>query len=410
MPRILVTLVMRSSIYDHMEEIMNFQHFQVINENSNFDEIKVIGMDIQKEGKNYHIIGMTRKAKEAFLYVLETPQYLLNQYNEEETGFLPKEKTHRVLMKESMETEKDEHFFLHVREFRNQDTCYEMAGGQAGGIKENDYLEACLLFLKMSQAGWKLSEESPFYDCSWEFLAITKIEFRGELEQLPEWNEDMELVFDTGCQRYPVEKPVLLECGKTAEIAFELENGKQAMCYINKVELHDVWAEQEQSFADLVYRERVLQRISEEEFEEMQANVYRILEEHCPRGKCYIALEYECSEENIGLNFYDKEYLDSVPIPSSGNCSSMMMRHKPEKETGIHGLKLRGEIIQKPLDKDALSLEAELFSYYTMVEKKSCKLSELVFRPRPKVLERVLTEEEKERLVSRYNLIKPESV
>ena len=87
-----------------------------------------------------------------------------------------------------------------------------------------------------------------------------------------------------------------------------------------------------------------------------------------------------------------------------------MMRHKPEKETGIHGLKLRGEIIQKPLDKDALSLEAELFSYYTMVEKKSCKLSELVFQPRPKVLERVLTEEEKERLVSRYNLIKPESV
>ena len=134
------------------------------------------------------------------------------------------------------------------------------------------------------------------------------------------------------------------------------------------------------------------------------------MEEHCPRGKCYIALEYECSEENIGLNFYDKEYLDSVPQSSSRSCSSMMMRNKPKKETGIHGLKLRGEIIQKPLDKDTENLEAELFCYYTMVEKKSCKLSELVFQPGPKVPEYILTEEEKERLVSRYNLIKPESV
>ncbi len=216
------------------------------------------------------------------------------------------------------------------------------------------------------------------------------------------------MVYDTNFQRYPVEKPALLECGKTTDIAFELEDGKQAMCYINKVELHDVWAGQEQRFADPVYRERVLQHMSEEEFEKMQEDVYRILEEHCPKGKCFIALEYECSEENIGVNFYDKEYLDSVPQPSSGSCSSMMMRNKPEKETGIHGLKLRGEMIQKPLDRDTKSLEAELFCYYTMVEKENCKLSEVMFQPGSKVPERILTEEEKESLVARYNLIKPE--
>ena len=309
-----------------------------------------------------------------------------------------------------MEEDNHQSLFLHIREFRCGERSYEVAGGQSGAFKENDYLEAYMLFIKMQQAGWKVSEESPFYHLLWEILAITTIELRDEFDSIPEWKEEIEILYDTNFKRYPVEKPVLLECGKTADIAFGLEDGKQAMCYINKIELHDIWAEQDERFADPVYRERVLQHISEEEFEKMKEDFYRILEEHCPRGKCYIALEYECSEENIGLNFYDKECLDSVPQPSSGSCSSMMMHHKPEKETGIHGLKLRGEIIQKPLDKDTESLEAELFCYYTMVEKKSCKLSELVFQLRPKVLEPILTEEEKERLVSRYSLIKPEKV
>ena len=70
------------------------------------------------------------------------------------------------------------------------------------------------------------------------------------------------------------------------------------------------------------------------------------------------------------MTFYDREYLDTLPKPSKGSATSVFMNVKPEEETGAHGLKLRGCVIQKPLDKDEKTLEAELFSYSKKVEKR----------------------------------------
>lgn len=384
---------------------MNFKYFQRLISNTEFDEIKVIGKDVKKDEQNYHIIGMTLKDKNAVLYVLEAPDYLMDRSDLEEEGpIFPEERTHRNSLKDSMERDRHRSFFLRIREFQNDDNSYGTAGAQSGALMQNDYFEAFMLFMKMNQAGWKLSEDSPFYDIPWDFLAVTNIELCDGFDSLPEWEEDMEILYDSISETYPIEKPVFLECGKTIDIEFSLEDGSTAICYINKIELIDIWASQEKRFADPDYRERMLLHMSEDELEKMKMDLYKILEEHCPRGKCFMAIEYECSDEKIGLQFYDKEYLDTVPQPSSGSCSSLMMRNKPDIENGSHGLKLRGEIIQKPLDKDAQMLEAELFAYYKMVEKKSCKLSELIYVPLPK---HVITEEEKEAVVAKYNLIKP---
>ena len=46
-----------------------------------------------------------------------------------------------------------------------------------------------------------------------------------------------------------------------------------------------------------------------------------------------------------------------------------------EEKTGMHGLPLRGAVIQKPVPKDTVSLEAELFSYSMKMEQKIEKLS-----------------------------------
>lgn len=392
---------------------MNFEYFQRLINQADYDEIKVIGRDIEKDEKQYHIMGMTLKDKKVSLHVLETPSYLCRNNEEEEVApWIRAERIHRESMKESMEEDREQSPFLHIREIKNGEKNVEIAGAQSGPLMQNDTMEVGLLFHKMSEAGWKILVDSPFYNISWEYLAVTNIELSGEFDtllELPEWNENTELVYDTAPVRYPVEMPVHLECGKTFDIEFELENGEKATCYINKVGLHDVWAGQEKRFADPVYRERVLAAMSEAEFEKMKEDFNKILEEHCPKGKCFMALEYECSEENIGLHFYDKEYLNSVPKPSSGSCSSLIMRSKPEEERGIHGFKLRGEMIQKPLDKDVTTLEAELFAYYTMVEKKTCKLADLVYIPKPEEPVHILTEEEKEALVAKYNLMKPES-
>ena len=388
---------------------MNFEYFQMLINQAEYDEIKVIGKDVEKDGQTYHVLGMSLKDKKASLYVLEATDYLHRNKEEEErvAPWIRAERTHRESMKESMEEEREQSLFLHIREIRNGEKEVEIAGAQSGGLMQNDYFEAYILFYRMSQAGWKMTSDSPFYDVAWEYLSITNIEICGEFESLlevPEWNEDTELVYDTMPVRYPIEKPAFLECGKSLDIEFELEDSKKAVCYINKIELHDVWAEQEKHFADPAYRERVLQCMSGAAFEKMKEDFHKILEEHCPRGKCFMALEYECSEENIGLHFYDKEYLDSVPKASSGSCSSLMMRNKPEKETGVHGLKLRGEMIQKPLDKDITTLDAELFSYYTMVEKKRVRVVDLVYISKTKS---VWTEEEKDAIAMKYNLVEP---
>lgn len=392
---------------------MNFEYFQRLINQADYDEIKVIGRDIEKDEQQYHIMGMTLKDKKVSLHVLETPSSLCRNNEEEEVApWIRAERTHRESMKENMEEDREQSLFLHIREIKNGEKNVEMAGAQSGALMQNDTMEAGLLFYKMSEAGWKISVDSPFYNISWKYLAVTNIEIRGEfdtLSDLPEWNEDTELTYAIMSVSYPVEAPVLLECGKTFDIEFELENGEKATCYINKVGLHDVWAGQEKRFADPEYKERVLQCMSEEEFEKMKEDFCKLLEEHCPKGKCFMALEYECSEEDVGLQFYDKEYLDSVPKPSSGSCSSLMMRNKPEEEIGLHRLKLRGEMIQKPLEKDVTTLEAELFAYYTMVEKKTCKLADLVYIPKPEEPVHILMEEEKEALVAKYNLIKPES-
>lgn len=167
-------------------------------------------------------------------------------------------------MKENMELDRNSSFFMHIREFRNEDNVYETAGATSGAVEHGDYGEAYMLFTRMYEAGWRMSEE---------------------------------------------------------------------------------------------------------EFEQRKKQFWEILEEHCPKGKHYLAVEYECSED-ISLNFYEKEYLDTIPKPREGSASSIFMCIKPEKEEGIHGYKLRGCVIQKPLDGDVHSLEAELFSYSELVQKR----------------------------------------
>lgn len=124
------------------------------------------------------------------------------------------------------------------------------------------------------------------------------------------------------------------------------------------------------NFEDNVYREKMLQHMSEEEFQKMKEYFFEVLKEHCPKGKYYLIIEYECSED-ISLNFYDKEYLDTIPKPREGSASSLFMRIKPNKEEGEHGYKLWGSVIQKPLEGDVKQLAAELFSYSEGIHKET---------------------------------------
>lgn len=341
---------------------MDFQHFNYFYKETQYDEIKVIGKEGTMNDKPYHIIGMTLKDKKAQMYVLE-----LTESTEEREPW--REKTPRESLKESMEADRNSSIFMHIREFRNGDNVYETAGATSGAVKQGDCGETYLFFYKMYEAGWSIAEESKFFNIPWKKIALTNIELRGEYEKLPVWEEQMEAMVHLVPANAAIEKAVTLECGKTKEVEFQLKDGSAAICYINKVEFMDVWAEQEKKFSDKAYREKILQHMTEEEFEQMKQNFWNMLEERCPRGKCYLTVEYECSED-ISLNFYDKEYLDTLPKQNKGSASALLMSVKPQKETGEHGYKLRGSVIQKPLNGDIKQLEAELFSYSEITKKK----------------------------------------
>lgn len=336
---------------------MNFAFFDLFYNDSVCDEIKVIGKDMELNGKYYHMIGMTLKNKKAALFVLEFDDNAAEEDLSEESH---EKKTPRESMKRSMSEEGG--LFLHAKKFITQDRIYEAAGGNCGALKYDDYGEAYLLFFIMRQSGWMIAKESPFYEAEWETLLLTEIELREEYEHLPDWGEEISISYDKVPQECFVEIPIVLQTGKRETIAFSMKDGSKAECYINQVYTVDVWADAEKRFEDRTYRERMLQHMTEEEFEDMKNQFFQVLAESCPKGKHFMVVEYECTRD-VSLRFLDKDSLDTVPKPQSGSASLLFMMMKPEQELGSHGLKMRACVIQIPLEPETEELEAELFSY-----------------------------------------------
>lgn len=392
---------------------MDFRFFQKLFERAALDEIKVIGRDVINEGHLGHILGMTRKGRQAMLYILEMCESLeelggeqgcaSQEMSEGEAQEVPRgahvcevqevqevghtydvrkassrkfctEATPREQMKQSMQSERNRGFFLHIRSFQVGDKILETAGATSGNMQNGDYAEAYVLFMQFLQAGWRVAEESPFYRAGWKNLAITCIELREEVDKLPEWKDEAWITYDTVPKDGAVELPITLEVGETKALNFSMQDGRSATCYINRVYLTDVWAEEEKRFADPAYRERMLQHVSEEQLEQMKAQLFEGLTQICPKGMCFPVVEYECTE-NVGLRFLDRGYLDTIQEPSKGSATSVLMTAKPDAETGSHGLKLRACVIQTPIEPETEQVEAELFSYTQTIEKRTVKLS-----------------------------------
>lgn len=355
---------------------MNYAYFDLLYTKAMYDEIKVVGKDVEWDGVFYHVMGMTLKDKKATLHVLEFDT--TKEDVRDDGGLCDEEMLQRVRLREQTPRErmkesarqKERSMFLHMREFKSNGTSYEMSGGHSGTLKNGDYGEAYFLFYKMRQAGWRLTEASVFYDADWEVLAITECELREEYEHLPDLKEPFEISYDVMPTDCVLELPVTLEVGKEATLSFSMTDGQVAECYINKVYMMDMWAEEEKRFADKEYRERMLAHVSEEELEQMKQRFFEALAETCPQGQCYMVVEYECTQD-VALRFYDKSYLDTVPQPKAGSASSLMMILKPEEKFGSHGLKLQGCVIQTPLPPETTLLAAELFAYCERVKRET---------------------------------------
>lgn len=348
---------------------MNLEQFIGLHNHMDFDEIQIIGKDWEQDGKPYHLVGLLRKDKQVELLVL-------GLYEDLEERTYKRESNRREQMRNSMSSERNHSLFLHIRSFCCDGVTYEVSGATSGYCGQGDYGEVYVLFEKLLQAGWRVAETSPFYEVQWEFLEITRVELREEMECLPQWKGPVEIVYDTIPQNNLLEIPVELVIGEDSkqEIVFTLQDGQKVICYINHVYLSDVWEEEKTRFQDATYRERMLQHVSEVQLEQMQKQLFEALADICPQGKCFPVVEYECTQE-ISLQFFEKLYLEGTEEPKQGSATSLLMRVKPRIEMGKHGLKMHTCIIQSPMEKDVKQMNAELFSYTEIIRKK-CEVIE----------------------------------
>lgn len=310
-------------------------------------DILVIGKTIERDGKKYHIIGMTME-EAAKLYIIEP-------YEEQKRRNLKKKRTQRLILKEQ---EIEIIRYLHCREFKigNKKLCVQ---GGCGGVLRPENYEEIKLFLDMMDAGWKIPEWLRNED--WEGLQLVTLEI-ASLKRLPKYSPDMPITIkhDLGFEKHLLKraKSMMIEIGKPLSFQFTAHDGEKVQCHINNVMLIDVWEDARKQFSDAKYRER----FTEEQLREIESNYYEVLSQNCPKGMYYIGIEYECSRD-IQLQFYSKDFLESYPESHNGSAAFLMMRLKPDKKTGIHGLPLKGYAIDTPFAKDTTKVSVELLFY-----------------------------------------------
>lgn len=319
-------------------------------------KLLVIGRTIERDHKKYHLIGMTL-GESANLYFLEPfskPDHF--QLKQKQRA----NRSHRAQLKAQKESSE---CYLHCSEIRLENKLLKVQGGCGSPLTfaEQDYKTICL-FVEMMRAGWIVPDWLREKD--WNDLQLVTLHIEG-LKRLPKYSPEMPITIKHRMDsiRHIVEKTVTLTVGKSRSFSFTDHEGEEVWCHINQVTLIDVWEDTEKQFHDPQY----INKIPPERLQEVREMSYKALEQNCPKGMCYIGIEYECSKD-FQLQFYTKEYLRSRPESHSRSVLFFLMHLKPDQEKGAHGLPLKGCVIQTAVCPDTVKIPAELFCYYEKVE------------------------------------------
>lgn len=317
-------------------------------------DILVLGRTIERDGKQYHIIGMTL-ADEAKLYLLEP-----NCASTSAQTSPKRSHTRRKMMKQH-----DEHnlCYLDCSAFCFGNQKLTVQGGSGGCLAyELHNYGVIQLFCDMIGAGWEIP--TWLQHVEWNDLQLVTLNL-GNLKKLPRVTSETPILIKhrPDPKIHIIEKTVTLRVGQKRSFCFTDAHGDKVRCYINRVSVMDVWRTMEEQFALPKYTKRV----PPEQLQKMKCHCFEVLGQSCPKGMCYFAVEYECSKE-MGLQFYAKQFLQSSPGQGAGNGASMGMILKPDEKTGEHNLSLRSCVIQTAVSPDTSEMVAELFSGYEKVD------------------------------------------
>lgn len=337
---------------------MSFEYLEYLTEKNRFDDIKIIGKTIESQGRPYYFLAMVRKGDQVQICILAQTKPWADTF-----------KSDHSTMRQTMKAP-----FLwtgsavNISRIKINDQVLDIGGGQFATL-DTGSAESMVFMAKLADAGWSMPKDSVFYQMDWDSIELAQAEVRTQLNQFPDWeNAQICITWGQHTKGYCIEKPIGLTIDSQGyEISFSItdQDGTvhNAVCYINSITLIDMWAEYDKQFADPEYQKKAREHVSEEEFENMKQDMYRALEQECPRGMCYVGIEYECEcEVDLSLQFYAVEYLESAPVAHQGSAAVYLSNPKPDKELGIHGLKLHASVLHTPVSPDAKELQAELFA------------------------------------------------
>lgn len=352
---------------------MNFEILSDITAMHQYDEIKIIGRDVCCQGKPYHFAAMVRKAEQAQLFVLGPSSRDRASKEGLPSGLHSsscQERTMRQRMKQLCGVS-----FSFLSKLKTDCGELNFTSAQSGSLEpvSQDDFERTLLFAKLMDAGWKLPEDSVFFSENWERIQCQQYQFEVPSQKLPRWNHAC-AVWQPETKEYYIEKPVRLRIEderaglrEQAQIPFSItdEHGvtRDGICYINRVKRADVWEEQKKVFENPEYKRNALIHMTASEFERMKQDTWNTLEQSCPRGMYFVCVEYECTLD-VSLEFYASNYLNSMPKVPAGHASSITFLSKPDVPEGVHGLKLRADVIQMPVTEYTKEIQAEVFKGY----------------------------------------------
>lgn len=344
---------------------MDYDMFLKYQEIYRFDETKIIGKDVRTDEGWMHIVGLTRRDRQAYLYVLE------QQDGSDEMPCRERNLTNREsMLRHASENRGNAISIKNVKIGGNE---FEMQGGSCGNLGQQENIEAFFFFQQMTAEGWRLSEESPFYCLSWNRIGLAALEIADEYEKLPELFGEIGFTVGTTHRTHILQLPVRLERGSVSLHRFSIGGKGEVLCYINRVDVMNPREEVKKSFDNPQYRKMARQHLTEKEFEENRQKVFEMIEEEFPEGKGCFAVEYECTADELSAQIYAAELLDSVPEPKN-HAFAMFLHTKPDEKTGPHGLRNRCVIVQHPVPLEAEALDAEIFSVVEAFPDKTYRL------------------------------------
>ena len=184
---------------------MNFESFEDLVGEKNFDEITIIGKDVRYMGKPSHFAAMVRKGDQAELCILMQKEDRPAPDRSQRFRRLTREQRNRDFMKDFMSFGPD------LRKLQTDDICLEFL--QSTGTNELQVmdLDSMMYLMRLHAAGWHLPKEHPFYKKDWAQMQMLRCQFACPCGQLPKLGDDgIKITWGSYLIRHLIEKPVRL--------------------------------------------------------------------------------------------------------------------------------------------------------------------------------------------------------